>query len=39
MLRIGHAWDTHRLVLERRLVLGGVEFESSVGYWGIQMQM
>lgn len=34
MLRIGHAWDTHRLVLERRLVLGGVEFESSVGLLG-----
>lgn len=34
MFRIGHAWDTHRLVEKRKLVLGGVEFESKVGLLG-----
>ena len=34
MIRVGHAWDTHKLVEGRRLVLGGVEFESKVGLLG-----
>lgn len=34
MIRIGHAWDTHRLVEGRKLILGGVEFESKVGLLG-----
>lgn len=34
MLRVGHAWDTHKLVEGRKLILGGVEFESSIGLLG-----
>ncbi|MDE7263453.1 MAG: 2-C-methyl-D-erythritol 2,4-cyclodiphosphate synthase [Anaeroplasmataceae bacterium] len=34
MLRIGHAWDTHKLVSNRKLILGGVEFKSEVGLLG-----
>lgn len=34
MIRIGHAWDTHRLVEGRRLILGGVEIESKIGLLG-----
>lgn len=34
MIRIGHAWDTHRLVEGRKLILGGVEVESRVGLLG-----
>ncbi|MBS1477349.1 MAG: 2-C-methyl-D-erythritol 2,4-cyclodiphosphate synthase [Acholeplasmatales bacterium] len=34
MIRIGHAWDTHRLVEGRKLILGGVEIESPIGLLG-----
>ena len=34
MIRIGHAWDTHKLVEGRKLFLGGIEFESNVGLLG-----
>lgn len=34
MIRIGHAWDTHKLVEGRKLILGGVEVESKVGLLG-----
>ncbi len=34
MYRIGHAWDTHRLVSNRPLYLGGVLIPSSVGLDG-----
>lgn len=34
MIRIGHAWDTHKLVEGRRLILGGVEVDSSIGLLG-----
>ena len=34
MLRIGHAWDTHKLVEGRKLILGGVEIPSKVGLLG-----
>lgn len=34
MYRIGHAWDTHRLVENRKLILGGVEFEGKIGLLG-----
>ena len=34
MIRIGHAWDTHKLVPERKLILGGIEFESKLGLLG-----
>lgn len=34
MLRIGHAWDTHRLVENRKLILGGIEFGGKVGLLG-----
>ncbi|HRF70356.1 MAG: 2-C-methyl-D-erythritol 2,4-cyclodiphosphate synthase [Anaeroplasmataceae bacterium] len=34
MYRIGHAWDTHKLVLGRKLILGGVEFPSEIGLLG-----
>ena len=32
MIRIGHAWDTHKLVKGRKLYLGGIEIESE---WGV----
>ena len=31
MIRIGHAWDTHKLQEGRKLILGGVEIPSLVG--------
>ncbi len=34
MIRIGHAWDTHRLVQGRKLILGGVLVESEIGLLG-----
>lgn len=34
MIRIGHAWDTHKLVEGRKLILGGIEFESNIGLLG-----
>lgn len=34
MIRIGHAWDTHKLVSGRKLILGGIEVESKVGLLG-----
>ncbi|MCR5350355.1 MAG: 2-C-methyl-D-erythritol 2,4-cyclodiphosphate synthase [Acholeplasmatales bacterium] len=34
MIRIGHAWDTHKLVENRKLILGGLEIESKVGLLG-----
>ena len=33
-LRIGHGYDVHRLVENRRLVLGGVEIPHSLGLLG-----
>lgn len=33
-LRIGHGYDVHRLVENRRLVLGGVEIAHSLGLLG-----
>lgn len=34
MIRIGHAWDTHKLVKDRKLILGGIEIESDLGLLG-----
>lgn len=34
MIRIGHAWDTHKLVVNRDLFLGGIKVESSLGLLG-----
>lgn len=34
MIRIGHAWDTHRLVENRKLILGGVEVDYPLGLLG-----
>ncbi len=34
MMRVGHGFDAHRLVLGRRLVLGGVEIPSDRGALG-----
>ena len=34
MIRIGHAWDTHKLIKGRKLILGGVLFESEIGLLG-----
>ena len=33
-MRIGHGYDVHRLVPERKLVLGGVEIEHETGLLG-----
>lgn len=34
MIRVGHAWDTHALVENRKLILGGVLVDSKVGLQG-----
>lgn len=34
MIRIGHSWDTHQLVLGRKLFLGGVQIENEYGLLG-----
>jgi len=34
MIRIGHAWDTHKLVDNRKLYLGGVEVNYEKGLLG-----
>lgn len=34
MFRIGHGYDVHRLVPERRLILGGVDIPHTVGLLG-----
>ena len=34
MMRIGHGYDVHRLVLERKLILGGVEVPHEKGLLG-----
>jgi 2-C-methyl-D-erythritol 2,4-cyclodiphosphate synthase len=34
MQRIGHGYDVHRLVSERKLILGGVEIEHPLGMLG-----
>ena len=34
MIRIGHAWDTHKLVENRDLFLGGIKVESRLGLLG-----
>ena len=34
MIRIGHAWDTHKLVRDRKLFLGGLEVVSDLGLLG-----
>ena len=34
MIRVGHAWDTHKLVDGRKLILGGVRVDSPIGLLG-----
>lgn len=34
MLRVGQGYDVHRLVAERKLILGGVEIEYEMGLLG-----
>jgi 2-C-methyl-D-erythritol 2,4-cyclodiphosphate synthase len=34
MLRVGHGYDVHRLVENRKLILGGVEIEHPLGLLG-----
>jgi 2-C-methyl-D-erythritol 2,4-cyclodiphosphate synthase len=34
MIRIGHAWDTHKLVSGRDLYLGGVKVDNELGLLG-----
>lgn len=34
MIRIGHGYDVHRLVVDRRLVIGGVEIDYTYGLLG-----
>ena len=33
-MRIGHGYDVHRLVADRKLILGGVEIPHSLGLLG-----
>ena len=34
MIRIGHGYDVHRLVPDRKLILGGVEIAHETGLLG-----
>ena len=34
MIRVGHSWDTHKLVKGRDLILGGIKIESEIGLLG-----
>ncbi len=34
MIRIGHAWDVHKLVKDRPLILGGINIEYELGLLG-----
>ncbi len=34
MMRIGHGYDVHRLVPERKLIIGGVEIDFELGLLG-----
>lgn len=34
MIRIGHAWDTHKLVPNRKLILGGILIDYPLGLLG-----
>ena len=34
MIRIGHAWDTHKLVSNRKLILGGILVDYPLGLLG-----
>lgn len=34
LIRIGHSWDTHKLVENRKLILGGVEIPNELGLLG-----
>jgi len=34
VIRIGHAWDTHKLIEGRDLILGGIKVESKIGLLG-----
>ena len=34
LIRIGHSWDTHKLVENRKLILGGVELPNELGLLG-----
>jgi 2-C-methyl-D-erythritol 2,4-cyclodiphosphate synthase len=34
MIRIGHAWDTHKLVENRKLILGGILVDYPLGLLG-----
>ena len=34
MIRIGHGYDVHRLVEDRRLILGGVDIPHETGLLG-----
>ena len=35
MIRIGHSYDIHQLVENRKLILGGVEIEHKLGLLGV----
>ncbi len=34
MIRIGHSYDVHQLVFDRKLILGGIEIEHTKGLLG-----
>lgn len=33
-IRVGHGYDVHRLTAERKMIIGGVEIPSQVGFLG-----
>ena len=38
-MRIGHGYDVHRLVEDRKLILGGVEVPFERACWATRMPM
>jgi 2C-methyl-D-erythritol 2,4-cyclodiphosphate synthase len=38
-MRIGLGFDVHKLVVGRKLVLGGLQFPTKKDYWGTRMPM
>ena len=37
-MRIGHGYDVHKLVENRKLILGGVHIPYERVFWGIPMR-
>ena len=38
-MRVGMGYDVHKLVENRKLILGGVEIRMNMAFWDIPMRM